>query len=118
MKDWLYENYGFKTIWLVFGFFGGILALSISGAKTPLVAISSIFAGLCCATAFTPAVREVWQYPEGLEPGISFCLGIAGMSIVRVIHEKVRGETLANIFSRWTGKGESRERVDADNAKE
>lgn len=105
MKDYLESLTGIKTIWAVFGFFGGCLSLSMAGAKTPIIAIASVFAGLCCAMAFTPAVRELWNYPAGLEPAISFTLGVAGMSSVKFIYENLNAQTFSRIFSRWLNKG-------------
>lgn len=116
MRDFLNEWIGVPTVVAVFGFLGGVLSLSVGGARTPLIAIASVGSGLICSTAFTPAVRELWHYPDSLQNGIAFTLGLGGYNLVKFISEKFTSKTLAEVLARW-GKGESsRGQVDDSDA--
>jgi hypothetical protein len=105
MRDLIEEWTGVRAVAAFFGFAGGLLSLSVGGARTPLVAVACVFSGLFCSTAFTPVVREIWHYPDSLQSAVAFTLGVCGMNLVKFLHEKLRGETFSNIFSRWTGRG-------------
>ena len=116
MKDYLNEWIGVPTVIAVFGFIGGVLSLSVGGARTPLIALASVFSGLVCATAFTPAVRELWHYPDSFQNGIAFALGLGGYNVVKFISEKFTTKTFAEILARWASRGASRGSVDDTSA--
>lgn len=116
MKDYLKELLGVPSIVVFFGFVGGVLSLSVGGARRPWIAVASVVSGIICSTVFTPVVRELWHYPEAFQSAIAFVLGLGGYNIVKFFCEKINGRTLSAILTRWTGKDSSRGAVDDKDA--
>jgi|SRR5882757_2758132 len=105
MKDYFEDIFAIKAVAIFFGFVGGLLSLTVGGAKTPFIAVASVISGLVCATAFTPVVHEVWAYPDSIQNSVAFCLGLGGYNLVKFISENLNAQTFSRIFSRWLNKG-------------
>lgn len=101
-----------------FGFCGGVLSLSVGGARRPWIAVASVVSGIVCSTVFTPAVAEFWHYPESFQNSIAFILGLGGYNIIKFICERLNSQTLFTILTRWIGKDSSRGVVDDNQTKE
>lgn len=117
MKDYLEEIFAVKSVAVFFGFCGSLISLSLTGAKTPVVAVSSVASGLVCATAFTPVVHEIWTFPDSFQSSVAFILGLGGYNLVKFIFEHLNAKTFGLILSRWINRGDAREPVDETNPK-
>src|SRR5882672_10004628 len=105
MKDYFEDIFAIKAVAVFFGFVGGLLSLTVGGARTPLIAVASVLSGLVCATAFTPVVHEIWAYSDNVQSAVAFCLGLGGHNLVKFISENLNAQTFSRIFSRWLNKG-------------
>jgi len=79
------------------GFCGGVMRLAFVKNLTLGPAILAVLAGTLCAVVFTPMVQSLYEFPVAFENGVSFIIGIGGMSIIGAIYDKWLGFKISRL---------------------
>ncbi|OJX04568.1 MAG: hypothetical protein BGO72_21385 [Burkholderiales bacterium 70-64] len=86
LVEWL-SFLGLKVVTLVAGFFGATVALTVAPKLGPWQLVTSVFGGLAIAVFIEPLVSYYLKVPAGVQGGIAFILGLAGVVIAAGIIE-------------------------------
>lgn len=91
MKDYLEEISGIRSIVLLGGIAGGIIALSLSRVRSYPEAFITFLAGVSASVFFTPFVDHfIWKVPDpSLYGGVAFILGLTGRELSRFAYRWV-----------------------------
>lgn len=91
-----------KTAILVAGFFGAIMSLwFVTNAKTWPQRTFMVFGGTIFAAYATPLLGLIITPTEPMERGLSFMVGLFGLTLASAIFIGIRDTKLGDIIAGW-----------------
>lgn len=90
----------------VAGFLGGVIQLSWNKNLSVFGAMTSVLAGVCCASFGTPLINWYYQIPGAVENGIAFLMGLLGMLITGKVYEFASGLTVERFLATFKKGGQ------------
>jgi hypothetical protein len=73
---------GFKLLYVIAGFAGGIVSLAFVRGLTRWQGVMAVLVGALVANYITPVIQHYLQMPAALENGAAFITGLCAMNII------------------------------------